>query len=209
MFGGEIAGSLSFDTLGNTYFAKGPGGTKVPVDMDIWVTQKNDFSAGKPLPKPINTDSLESQPCISADGNLLFFTTIGFTKGPQNVDIAVSRKMANGEWTVPMSVSSRINSDRYDGTPFLSRDGQTLYFSSAGHGATGEADIFYSTKVGPNDIDWSEPVHLPPPISAKGRNLCPFASPSGEIIFFSSDRDGGEGGADLYEARVDGAVWSR
>ncbi len=54
---------------------------------------------------------------------------------------------------------------------------------------------------------WSEPSPLPSPVNSLGREYSPVFDSSG-TLFFASDREGGLGQGDLYEARLgDDARW--
>ncbi len=50
--------------------------------------------------------------------------------------------------------------------------------------------------------EWSDPVHLPPPINSAGSELGAQLSPDGLSIYFGSDRSpGGQGGVDIWAVR--------
>ncbi|MDX2360428.1 MAG: SprB repeat-containing protein [Crocinitomicaceae bacterium] len=73
-------------------------------------------------------------------------------------DLYVTTK-TGGSWSAPMHMGSSINSTGFEISPFLSRTGDTLFFSSNGFGGEGDADIFYSVKQG-SWTSWSAPVNL-------------------------------------------------
>lgn len=78
------------------------------------------------------------------------------TRGEE--DLYVSTK-SGGSWSVPTHMGSAINSTGFEISPFLSNNGDTLFFSSNGFGGEGDADIFYSVKQG-SWSKWSKPVNL-------------------------------------------------
>ncbi|MGE5479230.1 MAG: TolB family protein [Chloroflexota bacterium] len=59
-------------------------------------------------------------------------------------------------------------------------------------------DIYYS--INKKGV-WSEPVALSPAVNSVGFDSHPAVAPDGSFILFSSERDGGEGGLDLYISR--------
>jgi OmpA-OmpF porin, OOP family len=63
--------------------------------------------------------------------------------------------------------------------------------------------IYSSTK---NGDSWSEPVMLDESINTPGYNAQqPFVMPDGKQLLYASDRQGGEGGFDLWSAEIDAA----
>jgi outer membrane protein OmpA-like peptidoglycan-associated protein len=79
-------------------------------------------------------------------------------------------------------------------------DGKTLYFSSNGHPGLGGLDIFVSRKD--EDGKWGEPQNLGYPINTKDDENSLLVSASGDIAYFASDREGGQGGLDLYKFKL-------
>ena len=95
----------------------------------------------------INTEYWESQPSISSDGNLLFFTS-NRHGGYGGADIWMSKKH-NNKWLAPVNMGPSINTSSDEGTPFLHFDNKTFYFSSKGHKGFGGFDLYVA------DIDYS------------------------------------------------------
>ena len=84
---------------------------------------------------PVNkSDSWESQPTISADGNTLLFASIR-PGGKGGADIYSVSRTENGSWGDLQSLSFNTLGD--EKSPFLHPDNQTLYFSSNGHRGLG------------------------------------------------------------------------
>lgn len=65
-------------------------------------------------------------------------------------------------------------------------------------GGMGSADIWRASR-GPNG-EWLEPVHAGPALNTEYQEQLPSPLNGGQILFFPSDRPGGLGGLDLYEA---------
>jgi len=84
---------------------------------------------------------------IRKDG-LEVFITSDRTGGQGLIDIWTStRDMLSYPWPTPINVPSPVNSASDDGSPWLSRDGTTLYFFSTRALGYGQRDIWYATRV--------------------------------------------------------------
>jgi Tol biopolymer transport system component len=203
-------GSISITADGRTMYFGSARSTTVTGDMNIWVatSEGNHWRNLHPLPASINTTAWEAQPVISPDGKTLFFASNRSGKiggeGKNNVDVFVSHLLADSSWSEPVDLGSKINTSGYDGTPFISSDGVTLFFSSEGHGSMGGLDIFQTKWIGPSDTDWSEPIHLPAPINSAGNDAFPVISRSDNALYFASDREGGFGLYDIWVAKDTG-----
>lgn len=92
--------------------------------------------------------------------------------------------------------------DRYD--PAVTDGGLTLVFV-AGLPQQG-ADLYLSTRVRPND-EWGDPQPLAS-LNTDADELGPAFSSDGKFLFFSSDREGGQGGYDLWVSRNEDGEWS-
>lgn len=89
-----------------------------------------------------------------------------------------------------------FNDDNYNCMhPSLSADGQELYFTSDMPGGYGGMDIYVSMKQGES---WSKPQNLGPRVNSDRNDAFPFIHESG-TLFFSSSRQPGFGGFDIYK----------
>ncbi len=92
--------------------------------------------------------------------------------------------------------------DINEGSISLSQNGRTLIFAKANSGkasGTDEVNIYFTRYR--NGI-WSSPR----PVSVNGKDSwdsTPALSPDGTSLYFSSNREGGYGGLDLYVAKLD------
>lgn len=207
-------GAASIAADGQTiYFATNRNTTSVD-DVDIWQATLNGSHWETPhnLGAPINTSFWESQPAISPDGKKLFFASnrpgnkIGGDGDKRNTDIFVSHLEADGRWSEPVDLGSKINTANKEYTPFMATDGTTLYFASndphrdPNNPSIGGLDIYQSEWKGPSDTDWTDPVRLPEPINSPANDFFLTVPASGKMLFFTSDRAGGSGEYDLYLA---------
>lgn len=154
------------------------------------------IEAVKPLPDPINSDSWESQAGISCNGRQLFFASTR-PGGLGGSDIWTASLGDDGRWSKPINLGAPINTPGNEEAPFVSNDGQTLYFSSDGHPGLGDQDI-YAAWWDPSARRWLNPVNLGPPVNGPHRELGFHLTADNQTGYFASDRPGGAGGLDIY-----------
>ncbi len=185
---------------------------------DVWVDNNQRFLelyVGDILPNgdldnvslmkgEVNTRYHEADVVFTRDLKTVYFTRNNF----YNKKLARSEKeMSNlamfkasvndkGEWVniIPMP----FNNVEYSvGHPALSPDEKTLFFISDMPGGYGQTDIF---KVAINQSGFGNPVNLGWKINSSAKEFSPFVD--GEVLYFSSDKDGGMGGFDVYATRL-------
>ncbi len=153
---------------------------------------------------PVNSISDEYMPQITPTGSRLYFTSVrkgGFeSPDPANPlwfgeDLYYVEQQADA-WSKPVLLPEPINSFNNDATSTFSGDGQTLIYVKCGlEEGIGSCDLYIAQLEG--DV-WSKPVNLGNVVNSKDWDSQPSVSADGTKIIFSSDRDGGYGGSDLY-----------
>ena len=161
---------------------------------DIYVSEWKDgrWAIPQPLSENINTRSWESQPCVSSDGKELYFVS----RRSGQADIFCSKRNIDGTWGEPQNLGDPINTKGTEMAPFLHPDGRTLYFSSDTHIGMGGFDLFMSRRG--EDGQWQKPVNLGFPINTNGDEINFFVAADGKTAVISSQREGGNGGYDVY-----------
>ncbi|HEY9259020.1 OmpA family protein [Chitinophaga sp.] len=102
------------------------------------------------------------------------------------------------KWNEPVRFPYNDIFENSLGDPFISPDGQTLYFTSdAPTGGFGGTDIYYSKRV--NDTGWTKPVNMGHDINTSGNERTPLLDSKGNF-YFASDGHAGMGGLDIYKA---------
>lgn len=135
----------------------------------------------------INTRWDESQPTLSADGNLLFFSsTRGGGQGA--ADIWGSARNERGDWSPPINLGPTINTKGDDRYPFFHPDGKSLYFTSDGHPGMGGQDLFVSTLGADNR--WGKPRNLGYPINTEEEETNIFIDLAGRRAYFAKQARG-------------------
>jgi len=155
---------------------------------------------------PINSQYSEYVPVISADESVMIFTYRGIKstgaidKGSESStsydeDVVISCKK-DGEWTIPVSIGSSINTNEHDAAVALTVDAQTLFV----YKGDGGGDLYISQLEGK---EWSIPKKITGDVNRANswEGSCSLSA-NGKTLYFSSDREGGFGGRDLYKATL-------
>ena len=103
-------------------------------------------------------------------------------------------------WSEPVNLGPVVNSRFIETGAELSPDELSLYFNSDRPGGLGGHDIWVSRRAC-RDCPWETPVNLGPTINSPQTDGTPALSPDGHLLFFSSSRDGGQGGEDIWVSR--------
>ncbi len=159
--------------------------------------------------KELNSEGIDYSPMFDPKGKYLYFTSSRGEgpmypgQGTRFTDIF--RYHFDGEtefsgYATPLN--KEVNDQKtHEATPSFSPDGRTMYFSRSNDGKanslTQEVDLFSTTRQ--EDGNWGEPVRL----SISETNAWdsnPFVSQDGKTLYFSSNRDGGQGGDDLWKS---------
>lgn len=186
---GEIAVNLSSE--GNQL-----GLLKNVKSEDLFISNYIDGTWSKLKSLPINSPKMETSFCYSPDGSRMYF--VSNRKG--NKDIFQCKKMPGGQWGKAILVDSKINTSEDEECPWIDPEGNFLYFSSKGHNSMGGFDIF--------KLDLKKQGALPEnigyPINSTSDDLFFQTTPDGKSAYYSSVREGGYGGSDIYHVQMAG-----
>lgn len=83
-------------------------------------------------------------------------------------DLYVSTKNESGQWTKPENMGTTINTKGFEISPYLSNDGNTLFFASDGHNGFGGSDLYMANKLYDSWIIWSKPINLGKEVNTAG-----------------------------------------
>jgi hypothetical protein len=150
----------------------------------------------------VNSVKTEQHPHISNDGLSLYFSGTGGKDRPEgygNHDIwVVTRASIDDEWDAPVNLGPQINTSFYDAGPFVTNDGQYLFFHSA---RAGNRDIWVS-RWDKTSASFGKPRMIPPPVWSPFRDSSVCLSADYSTLYFYSLRPGGSGGPDLWQAPI-------
>jgi len=170
------------------------------VGGDILFTYKLDQKWQNPIPfsgRINSTEGSEASMCFHPSGERIYFSS-NRAGGFGGKDLYCVQKLPNGEWSLPTNLGGLVNTAQDEDGPFLSQNGQTLYFSSKGHENMGGYDLFVCQWT--EDEQWSEPINMGYPINSVGDDIY-LSTINNEDYFFSSNRNGGFGFADIYQTK--------
>lgn len=173
--------------------------------IDLWVSQRSTITAAWGTPQNLgilNSIENENLPALSADGKTMFFNSSGRADSLGATDIYMTtRPNPNDDfgWTAPVNLGPVINTaDGEVGAGFFqdpTNGTEILYFTSNRPGGLGVEDIYQSRRNANGTFNTPTNVaELNSPALNRGLNI----RRDGLEIFFSSDRDGGSGGRDIY-----------
>lgn len=161
--------------------------------------------------RPLNTEGAEYVPIISSDEETMVYTYVGDSSvgGRQNYynepdpygmyfeDVYITRK-ANGAWQAGRSIGPTINTKVHDAAVSLAPDGQMLFIYKDDRQNNGDLYISYL-----EGNTWSVPMPLRGDINSPSswEGSCSMSS-DGKTLYFVSDKKGGYGGRDLYQATL-------
>ena len=163
---------------------------------DIYYSKLEGSEWTKPVPfEALNSKAKETHACFSADGKTVYFAS-DRKGGYGGFDIYRVTMLPNGQWSEPLNLGSKINTEYDDRSPFIHPDGVSLFFSSNGHETMGGLDIFQSTDLG--EEGWSTPENVGYPINTTEDDAFFVTSVDGKRSYYASEKEQGLGGKDLY-----------
>lgn len=159
---------------------------------------------GTLIPFPYNNGQLYSlaHPALSADGNTIYFAS-DMPGSIGESDIFYSELMSDSTWTTPVNCGSQVNTKNKESFPSTDIFGN-LYFSSNGRGGMGALDIF---KAIGEKSGWTSVINLRAPINSSSDDFGITYDTTGMAGYFSSDREGGKGGDDIYSFQLNEPVF--
>ncbi|MBD3183544.1 tetratricopeptide repeat protein, partial [Candidatus Poribacteria bacterium] len=161
----------------------------------------------------INTPYDEYWPSLSADEEMLVFTTLlpidrinPHLRSRKQEDLYFSR-FQNGQWTQARNVGAPLNTPDNEGAQSISGDGNFMVFTGCGRAeGYGLCDLYLSEN---RKGVWSIPRNMGPVINTRHSEKQPSLSSDGRILYFASDRPGGKGKYDIWVTeRKPGGGWT-
>lgn len=159
----------------------------------------NSWTIPRNIGAPVNSKYKETQPSLSPDGRTLYFSS-NRPGGKGGLDIWQSTIQANGSWSSPENLGDSINTSGDEQSPFIHPDNTSLYFSSTGLPGLGRFDLYLSRKK--SQSEWSKPLNLGFPINTHFNEEGLVVNSKGNIAYYSSTREGGFGGRDIYQFEI-------
>lgn len=188
---------LDFNRSGEVlFYFKGWSLDQGEMVVDTFRDENERGFSSTPFYSPVDFNAGDGMPFIYQDTLLLFAGRR--QDGLGGWDLYQST-WKNGRWSTPANLGAPVNTPYDEVTPFLARDGQTLFFSSNdSRKSIGGLDIFKTVRNQENG--WVQPYNLGIPINSAGDDSHFRFAKDGFTAFFSSSRKDGYGQRDIYAA---------
>lgn len=162
----------------------------------LWYStyEKEAFTKPKLFSEEINFSNYQPHGVFSKDGKTFIFSARD-KNGKGGLDLYQSTLENENKWSEAVLLNEGINTNQDEDSPFLSEDGNFLYFASKGHKGFGEYDLFKSKKI---NGKWTTPVNLGFPINSSADDIYLSVNKEENRGYLSSNRKGGKGAMDLY-----------
>lgn len=108
-------------------------------------------------------------------------------KDQNQTDLYINKLLPNGTLGNSISAGYEINSTLDENYPYISKDGNTLYFSSKGHNSMGGYDIFKCTRRDSLSA-WSKPENMGYPINSTYDDLLFIPDENSQSASFCTNR---------------------
>lgn len=158
-------------------------------NFDIWYVErknpKEKWSEPINLGSPVNSELDEFYPTLSENGNLYF--TLDSPNGMGKDDIYFSQW--NGKnYTAPVLLNDKVNSDGYEFNAFISKDESFLLYTKYNEeGGLGSGDLYISKKDSKGN--WQQAENLGNTINTTSMEYCPFYDEKTKTLYFTSRRN--------------------
>lgn len=184
----------------------------------------------------INSEASDYDPVIFRDGDNTFLIFASHRKEatgeegdevfgePKRSDLFATQIRDDSTFGRVENLGRAINSIASDGSPCITPDGLTMYYTICGGGRLGKQDgcSIYQSTYDPDTKEWSQPEPVEGingtrevVVNNRGKteriptyDTHPSLTPDGNIMYFVSDRDGGMGQTDIWFSRRTGNSWS-
>ncbi len=151
------------------------------------------------LDEIINTHFSNYNPLITADESVIFYMD-----NLKFYDAVMRSVKSEGSWTKPENLTPKIKSDGEYNIVGISKNGDKILLYAFNPLTSG--DIFESTF---NNGKWSKITRLNDHINTAFNETHASLSSEEEILYFTSNRNGGFGGLDIYKSVLDkNGEWS-
>lgn len=166
---------------------------------DIYFSKKDEkgvFTRPEPVDGGLNTEHDEGAAAFSPDGSTMYVARAVRQDWPTTVEIFTSSR-SEAKWGAPQKFEITADTLSNYSDPFVSPDGQWLYFASDMPGGQGGTDIW---RINLKDKHGTL-ENLGPQINTKGNDRFPNVR-TDSLLYFASDGHPGMGGLDLFVATL-------
>lgn len=165
------------------------------VELQIHFSTLENGEWSEPIPFQYNSPEYSmGHPCLSEDGKTMYFTS-NKLNGFGGSDLYVSKNDGSGNWSEPVNLGNKINTEGDETFPYFEEKNQILFFSSNGHYGLGGMDIFQSNSSNGN---FDEVTNVGSPLNTRHDDFALIVDGKTQKGYFTSNRTDGSGSDDLY-----------
>ncbi len=179
---GELRSEITGTKKGDIFFSK--------------KDEKGNWSRPEVVDGGLNTEHDEGAPAFSPDGTTMYLARAVRQDWPTTVEIYTSSR-SEAKWGAPQKFEITADTLSNYTDPFVSPDGQWLYFASDMPGGQGGTDLW---RINLKDKHGTL-ENLGPQINTKGNERFPNMR-TDSLLYFASDGHPGMGGLDLFVAKM-------
>ena len=195
--GEDQATSLSADGLEIMFHSS----SSAFADTDIYVARRLDVSSSfvnPMLATDLSTTSRDETPALAPAGRSLYFASSRTPILGGAFDIwSATRPAPDQPWS-GLTHEAALSSTDSDGGATTTADGLEVFLHRSRQPDLSDLDIYCATRSSPTDVfDNAARVNE---IDSPGRDLDPWISPDGLVLYFASEMTGTLGNADLWLA---------
>ena len=186
---------LEFDNQNDALFFYGYNLKKGTIFSVPFVNSEFNFDLKKRYESTILAEIGYSDICRVNDSTFVFSAPLEDSYGGYDIYLTGIRK---GSWFKPINLGPEINTPFNEVSPYLTSDGQILFFSSDNEKSIGGLDIFYSS-FNLSKMMWNDKINIGLPANSSGNESGFRLLNSNLAAVFNSDRmDMGNGENDIY-----------
>ena len=161
--------------------------TRAQGSADIaYMTRGEGEEWGNPvlLEAPINGPRNDYFVSITSSGEVYWSSDRAMDAGGYDI---YSANLADGPETEPKRLPSPVNTNAYEGDPYIDPEGRYLIFASSRRRGLGRGDLYLSIPDG--EGGWSYPIAFDERVNTPGHELCPLVTLDGSALLFTSSQD--------------------
>ena len=168
---------------------------------DIFITRRQangEWKQAVPLDSGlVNTPDHNTAVTISNDGTTVFTSSTTFNFLRRQIGDLYFSNQINNQWTAPILLPDKINSDYWESDATTTADGQLLLFTSNRPGGHGQNDLYSSKFI---NGYWENAKNLGHIINTAFNEEAPYINADGSVLYFASEGHQSMGGFDIFSA---------
>jgi len=164
----------------------------------FFAKEDKQYGKAKNFSNKINSLYHDGPISISSDGKTIYFTRADKKEQVKNYrnSLKIYSATLEGKKWKNVTAFTHNNSDYSVAHPWISDDGNNLFFVSDMPGGMGGMDLYVSKKQGE---EWGKPTNLGKGINTSENEVFPYFRKG--VLYFSSDGHSGYGGLDVYSVK--------